>query len=260
MNQMKKVFAAVSAVMMLTAAGCAKTANEGAPAEAGAQTGAWEKVSDGTITPELEELFEKAMASKIGVTYKPIELLETQLVSGKNYKFLCEATAAALGAETRQAIVTIYEDLQGNVEVLDIEDVEPEGNASVQIPNPFVNAATIEEAVGGAGFDFTIPEAAEGYEISSISYIPDNMIQVIYGEDDNAVYVRKAKGSEDISGDYNTYTDVETVTVDGREVTLSGKGDGVSNAVWTDGDYSYAVIARTPLERAIAEKMISEAQ
>ena len=86
--------------------------------------GGWETVEDGEITTELQELFDKAMEELEGVNYTPVKLLETQVVSGTNYKFLCDATVVSPDAETKQMIVTIYQDLQGNVEILDIQDAE----------------------------------------------------------------------------------------------------------------------------------------
>ena len=86
--------------------------------------GGWETVEDGEITTELQELFDKATEELEGVDYTPVKLLETQVVSGTNYKFLCDATVVSPDAETKQMIVTIYQDLQGNVEILDIQDAE----------------------------------------------------------------------------------------------------------------------------------------
>ena len=113
--------------------------------------GGWEAAQDGTITKELQELFDRAVEGLTGVDYTPIELLETQIVAGTNYKFLCESRVVAPDAETKQAIVTVYEDLDGNVSVTDISDTEEQGTGGFGIANPFVEVSSLEEAALGAG-------------------------------------------------------------------------------------------------------------
>lgn len=119
MKKIKKVLTALSVVLLvMTVSACNANKKEEEI------VGGWETAEDGTITPELQELFDKAMEELEGVDYTPIKLLETQVVAGTNYKFLCDATVVYPDAETTQAIVTIYEDLQGNVEILEIQDAE----------------------------------------------------------------------------------------------------------------------------------------
>ena len=68
----------------------------------------------------------------------------------------------------------------------------------------------------------------------------DEMLEVVYvnGEDETG-RVRKARGSEDISGDYNEYA--ETVSVGGIDVLLKGDAGLVKLAVWTNDGYAYSV-------------------
>ena len=53
--------------------------------------------------------------------------------------------------------------------------------------------------------------------------------------------VRKARGSEDISGDYNQYDDIAETKVGDNTVTIKGSGGEFSLALWVSGDYSYSV-------------------
>ena len=68
---------------------------------------------------------------------------------------------------------------------------------------------------------------------------------VISGEilevDFDGGYIRKAAGSDDISGDYNEYTATEAKTETGKAVTLKGSGAKIMLALWTDGGYTYCV-------------------
>ena len=93
------------------------------------------------VTADAEEVFEKAMDGLVGVRYTPIALLGTQLVSGTNYCFLCEAAVVYPDAQPYYAIVSIYANLQGSAEIRRIvalnlgkieetetvEDAQPQG-------------------------------------------------------------------------------------------------------------------------------------
>lgn len=73
---------------------------------------------------EATAAFEKAMDGLLGVNYTPVALLAKQVVSGTNYCFLCEAKVVAPGAEGVYCLVYVYQDLQGNASILDVEDLE----------------------------------------------------------------------------------------------------------------------------------------
>ncbi len=106
---MKK--ALLSLTILLLMAGCTK------PQQDNPVVGGWTQVEDKTVTEDLQKIFDQAM-EKESENYTAIELLETQLVAGTNYKFLCETE------DKKQVIVTIYADLQGNAEVTDIEELK----------------------------------------------------------------------------------------------------------------------------------------
>ena len=80
-----------------------------------------------------------------------------------------------------------------------------------------------------------------GFENKNISVISNELIQIIYSNDNNEVCVRKAKGSDDISGDYNVYKNLKTEKINDCDVTLRGENDKIGSAVWTKGDYAYSV-------------------
>ena len=81
----------------------------------------------------------------------------------------------------------------------------------------------------------------EGYEERIIQAIDGDLIQVIFRKGDSRLFLRKALGSEDVSGDYNDYAVTQTVQVGENSVTMKGDGALVSLAIWTAGDYTYAV-------------------
>ena len=82
--------------------------------------GGWEEPSSVDLDSTKKAVFDKAMEEFVGVDYKPVAILEEQLVAGKNYCILCEAKGVYPGAVTTYSLVYIYADLSGNAEITDI--------------------------------------------------------------------------------------------------------------------------------------------
>ena len=117
-----------------------------------------------------------------------------------------------------------------------------ETTQTVQIPNPWTDCTSLEEAGKLAGFPFRAPDALEGFPEKYIAAIEKEIAEVIFSnEDGTEVCFRKGLGTGDISGDYNDYKTTETRTIGGKAVTCKGNDGLVSNAAWTDGTYAYSV-------------------
>jgi len=124
-----------------------------------------------------------------------------------------------------------------------------EDNESVQIPNPWIDCTSLEEAGKLAGFAFTAPDALEGYPEKYIAAIENDIAEVIFSNEDGAeVCFRKGVGTGDISGNYNDYAVTETQTVDGNTLTCKGDGSLVYNATWTDGTYAYSIMSTAGMD------------
>ena len=127
---MKKQITAIllgTTVLALTA--CGATASQAASDISAAQgttetaiVGGWSTEDSEEITDEIRALVEKATQDKLGATYTPVAYLGHQIVNGTNHRILCEITTVTANPETKLAVVTIYEDLQGNAEVTDIDE------------------------------------------------------------------------------------------------------------------------------------------
>ena len=97
--------------------------------EDGMAVGAW-KITEPSGKPvmlpseEAQTAFEKATENYVGVGFKPIALLGTQLVSGTNYKVLCWGTLSSGDAATRLYVVDVYADLQGNAEITNVGQLD----------------------------------------------------------------------------------------------------------------------------------------
>ena len=120
-----------------------------------------------------------------------------------------------------------------------------EDGENIQIPDPWQECTSLEEAGKLAGFSFTAPETVDGYTERYIAAIEGDIAQVIFSngdEDDSTLYFRKGLGGDDISGDYNTYDVTEEQTIDGHTVLCKVNDGLIYTATWTDGEYSYAVM------------------
>lgn len=132
---------------------------------------------------------------------------------------------------------------------------------NVQIPNPFIDCDTLQDAASIAGFEVIVPASIAGYNQDCIQAIDKDMIQVFYVDDaENVILIRKAVGSEDISGDYNTYTQEDTTTVGDMEVMMKGNDGLIYLAVWTNGDYTYSVSVHSGITHTSMADLIAEIQ
>jgi len=102
----------------------------------------------------------------------------------------------------------------------------------------------LDEASKIAGFNLSVPATYGDYKKQVIQAIEDDMIEVIYFDAEKThegLRIRKAVGTDDISGDYNEYKEENIVKVGNLEVTEKGNDGNISVASWTDGTYSYSI-------------------
>ena len=101
----------------------APSENETAAA-GGALTGGWTASESPEITPELQAVFDKGMEGLVGASHTPVAYLAHQVVAGTNHCFLCQSAAVVPDAASYYTLVYLYEDLEGNVQVLNIADLD----------------------------------------------------------------------------------------------------------------------------------------
>lgn len=124
------------------------------------------------------------------------------------------------------------------------KEAESDGGGFAQIANPWTDCKDLKEAAKMAKFSFEVPESIGERKIVLIQNMSDKMIQVFYAVDDEdtgKILLRKAPGSEDISGDYNEYAEKNEVKIDSLTVTEQGNDGKVSLVTWCSDGYSYAV-------------------
>ena len=89
--------------------------------------GAYGEPESPEVTDEAKTALEKACEELDGVEYKPVALLATQVVAGRNYRLLCKATVVSPDAASTYAIVTVYADLEGGAEITDVRSFTAAG-------------------------------------------------------------------------------------------------------------------------------------
>lgn len=96
----------------------------------------------------------------------------------------------------------------------------------------------LSDAVGFPVEEVTAPP----FDVSEIRYAVymEQLAQVTYLGDDQVLTFRKAAGTEDPSGDYTVYPDVQSMTVGSWIVELRGTDGVYQLAVWQADGYSYS--------------------
>lgn len=130
-------------------------------------------------------------------------------------------------------------------------------NNAVQIPNPLVEYKTVDEAKNTLSFDAPVPTfVPDGYKIDYVGTIAGETLQIFYKNGKNEIVFRAAKGSDDISGDYNVYKNTKTVSVNGTDAKYRENGE-TSGAVWTKDGLTFSVYADTVISEKDASDIIA---
>ena len=133
----KTLYAVAAAIVLFSSA-----------VQAGGLVGGWAATEDASVPEEAEEVFAAATETLLGVDYEPVALLSTQVVSGTNYCFLCRGTVVAPDAEPGYYLMYIYEDLQGNAQVLEIKEIEFGLDPAEDAAETEAYSSVVEDAIG----------------------------------------------------------------------------------------------------------------
>ena len=120
-KKMKKLIALALVLALACAAGLAMA--EGTLGGE-TKTGGWAAAENPEITEEVRAVFDKGTEGLLGVNYTPVALLGSQVVAGRNYAILCQAAVVAPNAHPSWKILYLYQDLEGNVSILNIADFD----------------------------------------------------------------------------------------------------------------------------------------
>ena len=92
--------------------------------------GGWETNSDYTpvLTDEEKEIYEEGVKGLDGLSYEPVTVLATQVVSGMNYAFLVygnDTEAKASGESELYAIAIVWKDSKGTSTLMNLTKINP---------------------------------------------------------------------------------------------------------------------------------------
>ena len=119
----------------------------------------------------------------------------------------------------------------------------------VQSELPIDGTSAIEECTSLEELSTKVGFPVEGlsdlpFEAQQTTYTSywGELAQIEYsGTDGQTALYRKSLGTDDNSGNYDSFENALQMTIDGIDVTIKGSGENYSLAWWTDGTYAYSV-------------------
>lgn len=109
---------------------------------------------------------------------------------------------------------------------------------------------SVEEIENTLGYTIKTPAYIPlNYQLVSSCLIAGDIAQITYESENDTICYRTSKGNEDISGDYNTYTNVEIININNKDVTFKGNDNLYYNASWSDDENSFSIYSDSGIER-----------
>lgn len=154
--------------------------------------GGWNRADSPVITSDVKKLVDKAVENIEGARYIPVAYIGSQVVAGTNHCVLCKIAPVVPGSVETYAIVYLYEDLEGNVEITDIigSDIETYADTSDKVggwnetESPVVTEDVqnvIEKATEGlVGASYTPVAYLANQIVSGMNYCILCEVDVIY--------------------------------------------------------------------------------
>ena len=118
---------------------------------------------------------------------------------------------------------------------------------TVGIANPWTEHDTLEAAEKAVDFTLSAPEEIEGYGAPIYRTLSGELLEILYPAENGEIRIRKQAATDevgnDISGDYNDYSEYSAIECSGENasITVSGNDGTASKAIWTVDGYAYSV-------------------
>ena len=198
---MKKIIM-FSLVVCLCLVGCGKKSSP-----SNELVGGWSSNTDikaVNIPEDASKAFTSATAEYTGMTFEPIALLGTQVVSGTNYMFLCKGTTVTANPTTSLKIVVVYNDLDNKSSVTAVKDFDYTKYVSKDIPTNTEQLSggwTVNKDINGTTLSGDVKDAFDkatsivGAEYTPIAYLGD---QVVSGTNYAVLSLAKTATAESI--------------------------------------------------------------
>lgn len=181
---------------------------------------------------------------------------------GMSAPFALES-ASELKGSTTYVPVSLFVPLFGNdPATVTMEEntvnISPEASSEVdtQIPSPLTEHDTLTALEQAVSFPIQQPAMPDGYAVSSLTDINRSVAQITYQNGDQELVYRVGKGTDDISGSYEDYSNKCTLEIEGVNVQLRGEQDFLV-AAWHNNGFAYSVYAPAGLTTAQISQIVT---
>ncbi|WP_068498735.1 hypothetical protein [Paenibacillus kribbensis] len=159
--------------------------------------------------------------------------------------------------------VEIYNVLFSNPKTVNVTQktitIKTPQEENVQIPNPLVEFKTLQAAEKSVGFATYAPSIlTDAYKQDLIQVISNSVVEVSYSNGKDTIHYRVAEGSEDISGNYEVYSQASKKDINGIPVTIKGNNNVVNQATWTQNHKSYSLYLEAGVSTQTLEKILNQ--
>lgn len=134
--------------------------------------------------------------------------------------------------------------------------------AGTQLINPLHQHATHAQLRSAVGFDFPVPSAPAGFQVTCYQDIAGTMAEIRWSDDVQEICYRVSRGgdgtSSDNSGDYTVYAESGTLDAGRHHRPLRGQDGRIRVAVWTGNNLIFSIRAAEGLTQTQVAQMVQE--
>ena len=149
---------------------------------------------------------------------------------------------------------------EGTVSIGDDGSVSISQSGGTQVISPLHQHETLAELRSAVGFDFPVPNAPAGFQVTCYQDIAGTMAEVRWSDDVQEICYRVSRGgdgtSSDNSGDYTVYAESGTLDAGGTTVHWRGQDGRIRVAVWTGNNLIFSIRAAEGLTQTQVAQMV----
>lgn len=126
--------------------------------------------------------------------------------------------------------------------------------------SPYVDYNSVDELKENVNINAKIPNTIKNYKSFAYSLAFSSMAEVQYSNGSDNILYRFEKGEnfEDISGDYNSYANIQKIIVNNVEISIKGNEDTYNVAVWYKNGVNYSISSEQGLKKEDIKNIINE--
>ena len=182
------------------------------------------------LSEEEKQNFESALEGLVGVSYKPVKVIATQLVSGTNYAYLAQGTTVTATPATDYYVIVVYKNLEGKCELTSINKIDLANiETTEQQPENLMGSWKVEDTgkammLADENAQASFDKALEG--LTGVQYNPIALLgsQVVNGTNYKALCLGKTVTAEAVVGlyvvEWNAATDGSASLLDIKNLNL----------------------------------------